>query len=116
MAQSLQKNIRVTAEQWGRIEEFARKRDVSPNQLVIELAIEALERREWPRTEAEVRVARASLFAAQVLARGLIADGREAEVQEIRSFISTIVPDVEGQRPQLSQSPQQSGGSEGEDS
>ena len=45
----------------------------TPNQLVIELAIEALDRREWPRSEAETRVARASLFAAQVLARNLIA-------------------------------------------
>lgn len=29
----------------------------------------------------------------QDLARGLIADGRETEVQEIREFISGIVPD-----------------------
>ncbi len=93
MAQSLQKNIRVTAEQWERIEEAARERKLSPNQLVVELAIEALERREWPSTEAEIKVARASLFAAQALARGLIADGLEQEVQEIRNFISTIVPD-----------------------
>ena len=94
MAQSLQKNIRVTADQWDRIEEAARERNLSPNQLVIELAIEALDRREWPRTEAEIKVARASLFAAQALARDLIANGREHEVQEIREFISTIVRDV----------------------
>ena len=94
MAQSQQKNIRVTAEQWTRIEEAARERQVSPNQLVIELAIEALDRREWPATEAEIKVARASLFAAQVLARDLIAAGREHEVEEIRAFISTIVADV----------------------
>ena len=94
MAQSLQKNIRVTAEQWQRIEDAAREREVSPNQLVVELAIEALDRREWPRTEAEVRVAKASLLAAQVLARDLIAAGKENEIEEIRKFISTIVPDV----------------------
>ena len=94
MAQSQQKNIRVTAEQWTRIETAARERQVSPNQLVVELAIEALDRREWPRTEAEIKVARASLFAAQALARGLIADGREHDVREIREFISTIVPDA----------------------
>ena len=93
MAQSLQKNIRITAEQWERIEAAARERQVSPNRLLVELAIEALDRRQWPGTEAEIKVARASLFAAQVLARGLIADGREHEVQEIRDFISTIVPD-----------------------
>ena len=47
----------------------------------------------WPATDTEMRVARASLFAAQAIARRLIADGREEEVQEIRDFISTIVPD-----------------------
>ena len=93
MAQSLQKNIRVTAEQWHRIEEAARERQVSPNQLVVELAIEALDRRAWPRTEAEIKVARASLFAAQAIARDLIANGREQDVREIREFISSIVPD-----------------------
>ena len=95
MAQSLQKNIRVTAEQWERIKTAARERQVSPNQLVVELAIEALERRQWPSTDAEIKVARASLFAAQVLARDLIANGREDQVAEIREFISTIVPDVD---------------------
>lgn len=99
MAQSLQKNIRVTAEQWNRIEEAARERQVSPNRLVVELAIGALDRREWPRTEAEIKVARASLFAAQALARGLIADGRGQEVQEIRDFISGIVPDPDARGP-----------------
>ena len=95
MAQTQQRNIRFTAEQWQRIEDAARDSEVSPNQLVADLALEALDRREWPRTEAEIRVARASLFAAQALARGLIADGRDHEVQEIREFISRIVPDVE---------------------
>ena len=43
MAQSLQKNIRVNAEQWNPIEEAAGERDVSPTQLVVELAIEAFD-------------------------------------------------------------------------
>ena len=55
--------------------------------------MEALDRREWPGTDTEMRVARAYLFAAQAIACRLIADGREQEVQEIRSYISTIVPD-----------------------
>ena len=55
--------------------------------------MEALDRREWPSTMAEIRVARASLFTAQAIARDLIAAGREHEIQEIRAFISTIVPD-----------------------
>jgi len=68
---------RVTAEHWNHIEEAARERQVSPNQFVMELAIDALERREWPRTEAQIKVARASLFAAQVLARDRIANSRK---------------------------------------
>ena len=106
MAQSQQKNIRVTAEQWTRIEEAARERQVSPNQLVVELAIAALDRSQWPSTETEIKVARASLFAAQVLARNLIASGKESEIEEIREFISTIVPDVAvGLRPSSSTHP-----------
>ena len=53
----------------------ARNRDVSANRLMVELAVEALDRREWPRTQTEIRIARASLFAAQVLARDLISAG-----------------------------------------
>ena len=99
MAQSRQKNIRITVEQWRRIEEAARECQVSPNQLVVELAIEALDRREWPSTDAEIKVARASLFTAQAIARDLIANGRENEVQEIREFISGIVPDSDATPP-----------------
>ena len=54
MVQTIQKNIRVTPEQWKRIENEAEKREMSPNRLVVELVVEALERREWPRTEAEI--------------------------------------------------------------
>ena len=90
---TINEHIRVLPEQWERIERAAHGTALTANQLVIELAIEALDRRDWPSTEAEIRVARASLFAAQVLARDLIADGHEKEVQEIRDYISTIVPD-----------------------
>ncbi len=90
---TLSKHIRVLPEQWQRIERASQGAALTANQLVVELAIEALDRREWPRTEAEIKVARASLFAAQALARDLISAGRENEVQKIREFISTIVPD-----------------------
>ena len=76
------------------IERAAQGTALTANQLLIELAVEALDRREWPRTKAEVRVAWASLFAAQAIARDLIASGRGHEIEEIRDFISTIVPDV----------------------
>ena len=94
MAWTLQKNIRVTPEQWDRIENAARKRDVSANRLVVELAIEALDRREWPRTELEIQLLRSSLFAAQAIARDMIASGREEELEEIRRNISKIAPEL----------------------
>ena len=97
MAQTLTKNIWVTPEQWDRIEKIEKDRDVSSNRLAVELVMEVLDRRDWPRTESEIKVARASLFAAQVLARDLIAAGREHKVEEIRQFISMIVPEPDGE-------------------
>jgi len=94
MPKTIQKNIRLTPEQWNRIEKAARKRDVSPNRLIVSLAMEALDRHDWPRTEVEIRVARACLFTSQAIARNLIAAGKKKDIQEIRDFISTIVPDV----------------------
>ena len=47
----------VTAKHWDRIEEDARERNTSPNQIVVQLAIEPLDRREWPRTEAQTKAA-----------------------------------------------------------
>ena len=94
MARTLQKNIRVTPEQWNRIENAAKERDVSANRLIVELTMKALDRREWPRTELEIQLLRSSMFTAQAIARDMIAAGREGEVEEIRSLISTIVPDA----------------------
>lgn len=65
---------------------------LTANQFMIEFAIEALDRREWPRTEAEMRVARASRFAAQVLARDLIAVGRENQVEIIANSSPRLCP------------------------
>ena len=45
MAQTVRKNIRVTPEQWERIETLAREGNASADQLVVEHAMEALERR-----------------------------------------------------------------------
>ena len=109
---TVDKHIRTLPEQWERIERAAQGTVLTANQLVIELAVEALDRREWPRTEAEIRVARASLFAAQAIARDLIAAGREHEVEEIREFISTIVPDPDSKPPTDTKRAAQSGTSE----
>ena len=100
MTRTLQKNIRVTPGQWNRIENAAKERDVSANRLVVELAMEALDRREWPRTALEIQLLRSSMFTAQATARDMIAAGREEEVEEIRDFISSIVPDPDSPPPQ----------------
>ena len=91
MAETMTRTIRVTPEQWEQIEKIAKERKVSANRLVVELAIEALDRREWPRTELDVQVAKAALFAAQVLRRDLIATGRKDEVEEILRFVASLV-------------------------
>ena len=105
MAETLTRTIRVTPEQWERLEKIAKDRDVSANRLVVELVMDALDRREWPRTELDIQVAKAALFTAQVLRRDLIADGREDEVEEILRFISTLVPESAVNQVQSSDSP-----------
>ena len=60
---------------------------------VVEAVMEALDRREWPRTQLDIQVAKAALFTAQVLRRDLIADGRMDEVDEILQFVSSLVPE-----------------------
>ena len=90
---ALHKHVRIAPEQWERLERAAQGTPHSPNQILVELAMEALDRRDWPSTEVEMRVARASLFTAQAIALDLIAAGRDKEVQDIRDFISSIVPD-----------------------
>ncbi len=92
------RRIRILPEQWERVEKAASGTRQNPNELLVQLAMEALDQRELFGKEASIHIARASLFSAQVLARGLIAEGRELEVQEIREFISTIVPDPDAHR------------------
>ena len=90
---SVKKNLHVRPQQWERIERAAEGAALTANQLVMALAIEVLDRGERPQSEAELRVAWASLFAAQAIARYLIAAGPENDGEDIRAFISTIVPD-----------------------
>ena len=94
MVQTVQKNIRVSPEQWERIETVARERNVSANQLVVELAMEALDRRAWPQTEAEIYLLRSAMFAAQAIARDMEAAGRGDEIEEIARNISKVAPDL----------------------
>ena len=44
MSKTLSKHIRIEAEHWKRMEDAARERNISPNQLVVELAIESYAR------------------------------------------------------------------------
>ena len=94
MVQTLQKNIRVTSEQWDRIEDAAREREVSPNQLVIELALEALDRRSWPSSEAEIHLLRSAMFTAQAIALDMEKAGRQDEVDQISRIISKVAPEL----------------------
>ena len=94
MVQTIQKNIRVTPEQWKRIEKEAVKLDKSPNRLVVELAMEALKRREWPRTEAEIHLLRSAMFTAQAIIRDMERDGREEEIEQISRNISEVAPEL----------------------
>ena len=94
MAKTLSKTVRVTEVQWNRVETAARKRNESPNHLLVQLAIEALDRREWPQTELEIHLLRSSLFTAQAMARDMIANGRGEEIEDIRREISRIAPEL----------------------
>ena len=96
MVQTIQKNIRVTPEQWKRIENEAEKREMSPNRLVVELVMEALERREWPRTEAEIHLLRSAMFTAQAIIRDMERDGRVDEIEQISRTISEVAPNLPG--------------------
>ena len=96
MVQTTQKNIRFTPEQWEQVEKEAETRGVSANRLVVELTMEALERREWPRTEAEIHLLRSAMFAAQVIIRDMERDGREEEIGEISRNISEVAPKLPG--------------------
>ena len=96
MVQTLQKNIRVTPEQWKppRVEKEAHKRGVSANKLVVELVMEALEHREWPRTEVEIHLLRSAMFAAQAIIRDMERSGREEEIEQISRNISEVAPEL----------------------
>lgn len=94
MVKTLNKHIRIDEDHWQRIEETANARGISPSRLIVEAALQDIEGRVWPRTELELRVARSCLFTAQVLARDLIATGREEELERIRLDVSQLAPEL----------------------
>lgn len=92
MSKTLSKHIRIEAEHWKCLEDAARERNVSPNQLLVELAMDALDRSQWPRTDLEILLVRSCLFTAQATARDMIAAGRQNEIDEIGKLIDTVAP------------------------
>ena len=92
MSKTQSKHIRIEAEHWKRLQDVARERNVSPNQLLVELAMDALDRRQWPRTDLEILMVRSCLFTAQATARDMIAAGRQKEIDEIGKLIDTVAP------------------------
>ena len=56
--------------------------------------MEALDRREWPQTEAEIYLLRSAMFAAQAIARDMEAAGRGDEIAEIAHNISKVAPEL----------------------
>ena len=81
------RRIRILPEQWERVEIAAAGTLFTPNQLLVQLAMEALDRREWPRTEAEIALLRSAMFAAQAIALDMEEAGHEDEIAEISRFI-----------------------------
>ena len=100
MVRTLQKNIRVTPGQWKRIEKEAEERGISANRLVVELAMEALDHRKWPRTEHEIQLLRSAMFAAQAMVRDMERAGRGEEIEEISRDISKVAPELPGESPE----------------
>ncbi len=91
---ALHRRIRVLPEQWGRIEAAARGTSRTANEMVIDLALEALDRREWPRTEAEIHLLRSAMFTAQATIRDMEKAGRHDEIEAISRAISQFAPDL----------------------
>ena len=94
MGNTINKHIRVDQGHWLRIEKAAQERGISPSRLMISATIEAIERREWPRTEAEIHLLRSAMFTAQAIIRDMEAAGREDEIEIISRNISEIAPEL----------------------
>ena len=93
------RRIRVLPEQWERIENAARGTTRTANELVIDLALEALDRQEWPRTEAEIHLLRSAMFTAQATIRDMESAGRHDEIEAIGRTISEVAPELPSRPP-----------------
>ena len=94
MANTVNKHIRVDPNDWKRIEKAARERSISPTRLMISTTLEAIDRRQWPHTEAEIYLLRSAMFAAQAIARDMEAAGRGDEIAAIARNVSKVAPEL----------------------
>ena len=61
---------------------------------MISATLEAIEGREWPRTEAEIHLLRSAMFTAQAIIRDMEKAGREDEIEQISRNISEVAPEL----------------------
>ena len=94
MTKTVDRHIRIQPRHWKRIQDVARERGVPANQTLVDLALEALDSRQWPRAGLEILLLRSCMFTAQAVARDMIAAGRENEVKQIEKSISTVAPQL----------------------
>ena len=100
MTNTVNKHIRVDENDWNRIESAARERGISPTRLMISTTLEAIDARQWPRTEAEIYLLRSAMFAAQAIARDMEATGRDDEIAAIARNISKVAPELPPETPE----------------
>lgn len=98
MGNTVNKHIRVDENAWRRIEMAAQERGISPSRLMISVTLEAIEGREWPRTEAEIHLLRSAMFTAQVIVRDMKKAGRQDEIAQISRNISEVAPNCTANR------------------
>ena len=96
MENTINKHIRVDENHWKRIEKAAQERGIPPSRLMISATIEAIEGREWPRTEAEIHLLRSAMFTAQAIIRDMERAGRGEEIEQISRNISEVAPELPG--------------------
>ncbi|MCY4383131.1 MAG: hypothetical protein OXE44_08285 [Nitrospinae bacterium] len=96
MGKTINKHIRIDEDHWKRIEKAAHERGISPSRLMISAALEAIDGREWPRTDAEIHLLRSAMFVAQAIIRDMEKAGREEEIKQISRNISEVAPELPG--------------------
>lgn len=96
MGKTINKHIRIDEDHWKRIEKAAHERGISPSRFMTSAALEAIEGRDWPRTEAEIHLLRSAMFVAQAIIRDMEKAGREEEIKIISRNISEVAPELPG--------------------